>query len=207
MVARGYRTASARRTPRRPRGAWSMARARGTIAAVSRRARWIVAVIAGLGCGGGRSPAVAPVAPVDEAPAVAPDAVVSAQVDAVCRARCLGQYAAASDDGYPAYCDELCTPPAEPSQPCIDSCVASHEPGARYADDGEYVRDEDTRTDAQQQAERVGCVESCADVPVVSDAGMQACVDACVGEDGNELACRTSCDPDPYDACKYVTCD
>jgi len=185
-----------------------MAWGHGTIAAVSRRALWIVAVIAGLGCGGGRPPVAAPVAGVGEAPAVAPDAAAAEEVDAACRARCLGAAAPSpADGGYAAYCDELCTPPTAPSPACIDSCVASHEPGARYDDDGEYVRDEDTRTDDEKQAQQAECVQTCADVPVVSDAAMQACIDACVGEDGNELTCRTSCDPDPYDACKYATCD
>jgi hypothetical protein len=114
-------------------------------------------------------------------------------------------------EGYAAYCDEICTPPDEPSQQCVMSCDQSHEPGAHYDDNGDYVQDDDTRDEDQQRADHEHCESECASVPTLSSDAMEACVDACLGDgDGSgagEAICRSSCDPDPYDQCRYQPCD
>lgn len=160
-------------------------------------------------CGGKSRTAEAPLVVADGA-AVAPDEDGErvAAPDATCVAECGERYpGAAQREGYPEYCGELCTPPSEASASCVTSCEKSHEPGAHYDDRGEYVEDEDPRDDAQRQADRARCEEECAQVPVVSDAGMAACVGACTADGRNESACQAECDPDPYDQCRYAPCD
>jgi hypothetical protein len=166
-------------------------------------------VLAGCGGGGGkaRSAETPVVASEDGATGADGDAAAPAP-DAACVAACLGKTpGAGARDGFAGYCDELCTPPTEPSQPCVMSCEKSHEPGGRYDEQGEYVEDEDTRDEAQKQADHEGCVEECRTVPVLSDEAMTACVDACTADGRPEGACKTACDPDPYDQCRYDPCD
>jgi hypothetical protein len=163
-------------------------------------------------CGGKARPADAPLVVADGA-AVGPAGDVEgeeggAAADATCVAECGERYpGAAQREGYPEYCGELCTSPSEPSAQCVASCEKSHEPGARYDDRGEYVAGEDTRDEAQRQADRAGCEQECAKVPVVSEDGMAACVGACTADGRNESACQAECDPDPYDQCRYAPCD
>lgn len=94
-----------------------------------------------------------------------------------------------------------------PNRQCVESCEKTHEPGAHYDDDGEYVQDEDTRDEAQKQRDREACEVSCAGVPVLDPDELEACVEACTADGRDEGACRSECDPDPYDLCRYTPCD
>jgi hypothetical protein len=130
-------------------------------------------------------------------------------VGAACASKCRGRYAQVPDRAaFDAYCDELCVPGThEPEESCVRSCEAHHEPGAHYDDSGEYVPDEDTRDEEQIAADADECRTECSSVPVISDESMSACVDACTAQGFRDGGCKTDCDPDPYDECRYDPCD
>jgi hypothetical protein len=157
-------------------------------------------------CGGApatRAPATPPSTDIEPAPAAAADAVAPA-----CATGCRARHPDAPDpDGYAAYCDELCAPPAGPSAQCVSSCERSHQPGARYDEHGEYVQLDDERDETTRAADAAACTGECATVPTISDEGLAACVAACTAGGGGEGACATACDPDPYDQCRYDPCD
>lgn len=160
----------------------------------------LVALVAGPLVGGCRSSSPAAAAPPG------PAALASTTDDAACRAACLEPHAAAGA-AYAAYCDELCAPATEPNADCVAGCARSHEPGAYYDDDGDYVEHDDERSAERRAADEAACQDECATVPTVSSDALAACVAACTDDDGNETSCAIACDPDPYDECRYTPCD
>jgi len=155
---------------------------------------------------GGSAATRAPAAPPSTD--IAPEAAATDTVDPACAATCRQRHPDAPDpDGYGAYCDELCAPPTAPSAQCLSSCERSHQPGGRYDDNGEYVQLDDERDDEVQFADTAACTDECATVPTVSDEALAACVAACTAGGGAEGSCGASCDPDPYDQCRYDPCD
>lgn len=161
-----------------------------------------------LACGGPRAapqpPAIANVAGLADEEGEPPEPVTVAE-DA-CVSACLDEHAGEGgpDDGLRGYCEERCAPVEGPNSDCVDSCIASKEPGAYYDDDGEYQRYEETRTEEEIAADAEACEEACEDVPTVSGAALEACVAHC---EHPEPYCYERCDPDPYDACRYAPCD
>lgn len=170
------------------------------------RVRAVVATfLVSIACGG-RAPRTAPPQVTDnEAEPVG--AAVPAGADPACVGACRKRFPAAADPGFVGYCDELCSPVTEPSTQCQTSCERSHEPGARYDDNGDYVQLEDERDAAQRAADSTACREECSTIPTLSDEALAACVGACTTSGGNEASCSASCDPDPYDECRYSPCD
>ena len=149
----------------------------------------VVLALGLLACGGKGGSSTTPLV-VGAEPAAEEPGAGAATPEPSCLAECRGRHPQAPDPAaYAAYCDELCTPVAagaEAPEPCVRSCEASQEPDA--ADDEE-------------------CQQTCAGVPQISDESMSACVDACTAAGNGEPGCKTDCDPDPYDECRYDPCD
>lgn len=160
----------------------------------------MLAALAGVACHRGSPPAPAPVL----ANTVEP---VDPGIDPACAADCRARHRA--DEGSPlaGYCDELCGPITEANPDCLTGCERAHEPAGRYGDDGEYEPGVDERDQDQIASDHRSCLIECLSVPTVSGQALDACTAACVEAGSTEMYCGSSCDPDPYDDCRYMPCD